>query len=512
MPTTVPLADRPWPGLDVSASRILVAGFGVSGYAVVDQTLQRGAHVVAVDASTSEDARERARILGVLGADIRLGPEHTAHLPAMADGGSFDVVVTSPGWRPDQPLLREAAQQGIPIWSEIELARRMQPPGGPAWLAVTGTNGKTTVVSMLEQMLRAAGLRAVAAGNVGLALIEAVLDPRGYDVIALELSSFQLHWSTHIHAHASAILNVSDDHVDWHGSALEYAKAKGKIFEGTQIACLYNLHDPATRTLLENADVAEGCRAIGVGVSAPGPSEIGRVEDILVDRAFLTNRAHQALELGSLADVAAPAAPHMVLNALFAAGLARSIGVSPHAIRDGLRAFRPQPHRSVPVAQRLGATWINDSKATNPDSASAALSAARDVVWIAGGDTKGADLEPVIARHADRLRAVVLIGRDPEPYLAPLAEHAPRTPVHWVDPSALEPLTDVMSAAVRQAADFVRSLASRTADGDSHEKPAIDDLVVLLAPAAASIDQFANYAERGDAFAQAVRTLEETPR
>src|SRR5690606_14546925 len=141
--STLPVLERPWPGLDVAGLRILVTGFGVSGYAIADQTMQRGARVLVVDGKDTEELRERANILEVLGVEVRLGAEHTRALPADRE---IDLIVTSPGWRPDQPLLAEAAAAGIPVWSEIELARRMQAADGPAWLAVTGTNGKTTTV------------------------------------------------------------------------------------------------------------------------------------------------------------------------------------------------------------------------------------------------------------------------------------------------------------------------------------------------------------------------------
>src|SRR5690606_16223566 len=162
---TVPVLERAWPDLDVGGLRILVTGFGVSGFAIADQTMQRGAHVLVVDGADSPEIRERAQILEVLGVEFRLGAEHTRALPQDRE---IDLVVTSPGWRPDQPLLRAAADAGIPVWSEIELARRMQAADGPAWLGITGTNGKTTTVTMLESILQHAGLRAVACGNVGL--------------------------------------------------------------------------------------------------------------------------------------------------------------------------------------------------------------------------------------------------------------------------------------------------------------------------------------------------------
>ena len=207
------LADRTSPGW--STARFVVAGFGTAGYACADSLLQAGAaHVLAVDDRDTPALREQARILETLGAAVRLGPGSTATLP-----GEVDVVVTSPGWRPSAPLLTQAAGRGVPVWSEIELAWRLRDPAAAApWLCVTGTNGKTTTVRMLASVLRAAGLRTVAAGNVGLPLLAAVMDPEPYDVIAVELSSYQLHFTSSMSAHSAAVLNLAPDHVDWHGS------------------------------------------------------------------------------------------------------------------------------------------------------------------------------------------------------------------------------------------------------------------------------------------------------
>ena len=246
--------DAPWAGL-----RVLVTGLGVSGFAAADALLERGAHVLVVDgAQPSGVLAERARILDILGAELAFGPDAVARMP----GTPLDLVVTSPGWRPDQSLLAEAAATGIPVWGEVELAWRMRPEHGAApWLTVTGTNGKTTTVQMLTSILRAAGLRACSAGNVGTPILEAVVHPEPFDVIAVELSSFQLHWSHSIAPQASACLNVAPDHVDWHGSLEEYALAKGKVYANTEVACVYNVQDERTRRLVEDADVRDGCAA-----------------------------------------------------------------------------------------------------------------------------------------------------------------------------------------------------------------------------------------------------------
>ncbi|MFI8775601.1 UDP-N-acetylmuramoyl-L-alanine--D-glutamate ligase [Brachybacterium paraconglomeratum] len=491
---SLPAEERPWPGMDVAGLRILVTGFGVSGYAIADQTMQRGARVLVVDGADTPEIRERAQILEVLGVEFRLGAEHTLALP---EDREIDLVVTSPGWRPDQPLLAAAAARGIPVWSEVELARRMQAADGPAWLGITGTNGKTTTVTMLESILRAAGLRAVACGNVGLPVIEAALDPEGFDVLALELSSFQLHWTEHLDCEAAVVLNVSADHLDWHGGAEEYARAKGRIFEGVRTACVFNTADETTLHLVEEADVVEGARAVGISLGTPGLSELGIIDGILVDRAFHPERRSSAAELATLADLAhlgpQGAGPHVLLDALAAAALARAHGVPAHAVRDGLRAYRMGAHRAQHLATVDGIGFVDDTKATNPAAAAASLQAAERVVWIAGGDVKGADLGPLVAAAADRLVGVVLLGLDPAPFTEALSRHAPEVPVRRIDPGE----TDDVAARTRLMEDAVQAARSLAAAGD----------VVLLAPAAASIDQFRDYAERGDLFAAAVTRL-----
>ncbi|MDN5820947.1 MAG: UDP-N-acetylmuramoyl-L-alanine--D-glutamate ligase [Brachybacterium sp.] len=490
----IPAEERSWPGLDVSGLRILVTGFGVSGYAIADQTMQRGAQVLVVDGADTPALRERAQILEVLGVEFRLGAENLRTLP---QDRPIDLVVTSPGWRPDQPLLVAAQAAGIPVWSEIELARRMQAADGPAWLGITGTNGKTTTVTMLESMLHQAGLRAVACGNVGLPVIEAALDPEGFEVLALELSSFQLHWTEHLDCEAAVVLNVSADHLDWHGGAEAYTAAKGRIFEGVRTACVYNVADPVTRRLVEEADVVEGARAVGLTLGPPGLSELGMIDGVLVDRAFLAERRSAATEIATLEDLAhlgpQGAGPHLVLDALTAAALARAHGVEPSAIRDGLRAYRIGSHRAQHLATIDGIDYVDDTKATNPAAAAASLRSAERVVWIAGGDTKGADLDPLIAAVRDRLVAVVLLGVDAEPFTTALSRHAPEIPLRRIDPGD----TGGDAGRSRLMEEAVQAARALAGDGD----------VVLLAPAAASIDQFRDYAERGDLFAAAVSRL-----
>ncbi len=483
--------DAAWAGL-----RVVVTGLGLSGFAAADALVERGAAVTVLDAGAGA-GEGQARILDILGVDVRRGPQHTTGWPP--DLVDTDLVVTSPGWPPDHPVLSGAARHGIPVWGEVELAWRMRTRTGAApWLTVTGTNGKTTTVRLLEAMLTAAGLRAVAAGNVGTPVLEAVLHPQPYDVIAVELSSFQLHYSHSVSALASCVLNLAPDHLDWHGSVADYAAAKARIYDRTQVACVYNVHDVQTEQMVIDAEVVQGCRAIGFTTSVPGRSMVGVVDGILADRAFVVERATSAAELGTLSDLhpSGEPAPHLVADALAAAALARAAGVSPLAVRDGLRAFVPPEHRITEVRSIDGVRFVNDSKATNPHAAAASLHAYPDIVWVAGGQLKGADVQDLVRDCAPRLRGAVLLGADRGLIAQALARHAPQVPVREV----IAPETESMSPADRESAldrvmdDVVKATLELARPGQ----------VVLLAPAAASLDMFADYQARGASFTAAV--------
>ncbi|MFT4187304.1 MAG: UDP-N-acetylmuramoyl-L-alanine--D-glutamate ligase [Aeromicrobium sp.] len=462
--------------------RAVVAGFGASGFAAADSLIHLGADVVVLDEKAPEGlSAEKATLLEMLGGDLRLGPGATAELP------DCELVVTSPGWAPTTPLLTRAVGLDVPVWGEVELAWRLRGEDAAPWLAITGTNGKTTTVQMLNAILRAEGLRSDAVGNVGRPVVEAVMDPEPYDVLAVELSSYQLHWSASLSCEAAAVLNVQPDHLDWHGGADAYAAAKGRIYENAQIACVYNAQDAATEQLVMDADVVEGCRAIGFTLGLPEPSMIGVVEDVLADRAFVADRRTSAAELGTLADLerdGVPAAPHVVADALAAAALARAHGVSARAVRDGLRGFQIDAHRMAFVTESGGVRWIDDSKATNVAAARAAIESCDSVVWVAGGLAKGASFDDLIPAVRDRLRGVVLIGQDRDLIAGALRRHASDVPVIEVTSGG----TGIMEAAADAAASLARP-------GDT----------VLLAPACASWDQFRDYAQRGDHFAEAAR-------
>ncbi|MEW2084777.1 UDP-N-acetylmuramoyl-L-alanine--D-glutamate ligase [Streptomyces sp. NPDC005283] len=463
---------------DWQGKRVTVAGLGVSGIPAARVLHGLGALVTVVNDGDDERSRTQAAELEAEGITVRLGDGAT--LPA-----GTELIVTAPGWKPDKPLFLAAAEAGVDIWGDVELAWRLRGPGAAPWLAVTGTNGKTTTVRMLASILEAAGLRTAAVGNIGVSLLDAVLGDETYDVLAVELSSYQLHWAPSLRAHSAAVLNLAPDHLDWHGSMEAYAADKGRIYAGNTVACVYNAADKATEDLVREADVEEGCRAVGFTLGTPGPSQLGVVEGLLVDRAFVDNRQKQAQELAEVADVNPPA-PHNVANALAAAALARAFGVAPAAVRDGLRNFRPDPHRIEHVVDVAGVAYIDDSKATNTHAAEASLAAYDPIVWIAGGLAKGASFDELVEKSAKRLRAVVLIGADRALIREALARHAPEVPVVDLDRTD----TGAMLAAVQEAARLARP-------GDT----------VLLAPACASMDMFTNYNKRGEAFADAVRAL-----
>ncbi|MGA5728305.1 UDP-N-acetylmuramoyl-L-alanine--D-glutamate ligase [Streptomyces seoulensis] len=463
---------------EFQGKHVTVAGLGVSGLPAAKALHARGAIVTAVNDGDDARAREQAAELEALGITVRLG-----------DGGTLpegtELIVTAPGWQPGKPLFLAAEEAGVPVWGDVELAWRLRGPDAAPWLAVTGTNGKTTTVQMLASILKAAGLRTAAVGNIGVSLLDAVLGDEQYDVLAVELSSYQLHWAPSLRAWSGAVLNLAPDHLDWHGSMDAYAADKGRIYEGNKVACVYNVADPRTEDLVREADVEEGCRAIGFTLQAPAVSQLGVVDGILVDRAFVADRQKNAQELAEVSDVDPPA-PHNIANALAAAALARSYGVPPQAVRDGLRAFKPDAHRIAHVADIDGVAYVDDSKATNTHAAEASLAAYEPIVWIAGGLAKGAEFGELVANSAKRLRGVVLIGADRALIREALARHAPEVPVVDLD------RTD--TGAMLQAVTEAKRLAQA---GDT----------VLLAPACASMDMFTNYNQRGDAFAAAVREL-----
>ncbi|MGD9989413.1 UDP-N-acetylmuramoyl-L-alanine--D-glutamate ligase [Pseudonocardia sp.] len=452
----------------VRGRRVVVAGAGVSGLAAAEVLVAHGADVVVTD-----DVPARL-------ADLPAGARADTGLPE-----GTELVVSSPGLRPDHPLVDAAAARGIELIGEPELAWRIGAASAspPSWLVVTGTNGKTTTTGMLAAILAAAGHDAAACGNIGLPVVSAVA--AGHRVLAVELSSFQLYRSPSVRPDAGVVLNVAEDHLDWHGGMHAYAAAKARALTGrVAVGCV---DDVWAATLLAASPAA---LRVAVTLGVPGPGELGIVDGTLVDRAF--GAPGETVGLVA-ADIVSPGGAPGLTDALAAAALARAHGVTAEAVAAGLGGFAPGPHRSATVATVGGVTFVDDSKATNPHAADASLAAQQDrrVVWVAGGLFKGASVEELVARRAQGLRAAVIIGTDRADIVAALARHAPDLPVVEVESGDDEPMT----TAVRRAADLARP-------GD----------VVLLAPAAASMDQFRDYTHRGRAFAEAVAALPDTPR
>lgn len=468
-----------WRGL-----KVVVLGLGVSGFSVADTLAELGAEVFVV-AKKAEP--ELVDILDVLGVSHITGDQASAELPQAVKDFSPQLIVTSPGVRPDHELLIWASKSDIPVWIDVELAWRLRDKTEKVadWIAVTGTNGKTTTVQMVESMLIASGKRAIACGNIGTPILDAIRDPHGFDVLVVELSSFQLHFLGHIEPFSSAVLNLADDHIDWHGSFEAYSDAKAKIYENTRVACVYNLSDLATEKMVENADVLEGARAIGFGTGLPARSQVGFVEDILCDRAFLDDRGNSALEIATLDDLSqiGVLTPHLMANAAAATALARSYGVEPEVIRTALRGFKLDAHRIELIAQRDGLSFIDDSKATNPHAAAASLNSFENIIWIVGGLLKGVDISDLVRDYSKRLKAAIVIGADRQPVMDALANNASGVPVIEIA-NQDSVMHDAVAAALKLGGP-----------GDT----------VLLAPAAASMDQFKDYEDRGNQFAEQVR-------
>jgi len=468
-----------WSGL-----RVAVLGLGVTGFSVADTLCELKAEV-QVFFSAADPVRQQ--LLDVIGASAFEHVDEGAQRDALS---AFDpeLVIVSPGYRPDNLLVQWAESSRAVVWGDVELAWRLRDKTGQIadWITITGTNGKTTTTQLTAHMLVAAGLKAAPVGNIGVPILDALRDPEGFDVLVVELSSFQLERIDEISPFASVCLNFSDDHLDWHGSRDAYWRAKARIYHKTQIACVYNRSDPETERMVVAAEVVEGARAISFGLDTPGLSGLGVVDGILCDRAFLEDRKNTALELTTVEELAELGlqAPHLVQNVLAAAALARSRGVSPEEISAALQEFRLDAHRAQMIAHADGISWVDDSKATNAHAAAASLRAHSSVIWIVGGLFKGTDVNALVAECASRLAGVVVIGIQRDAILSAVQRHAPNVPVIEVIPGETE---SIMVTAVERAAFLAKP-------GDT----------VLLSPAAASIDQFIDYADRGEQFTAAV--------
>ncbi|MFT4086849.1 MAG: UDP-N-acetylmuramoyl-L-alanine--D-glutamate ligase [Gordonia sp. (in: high G+C Gram-positive bacteria)] len=502
--------------LDLTGARVVVTGAGTTGTSVLAALDALGATVTLVDQRFASGAP-----VGAPAGVATAGPDDV-------DLSAVDLVVTSPGFRPDNPLLVTAAAAGVPVWGDVELAWRADASElfGPSrtWLVITGTNGKTTTTSMTEAIVEAAGLATAACGNIGLPVVDALrVEPRA-DVLCVELSSFQLHWAPSVRPRAGVVLNIADDHLDWHGSFEAYTAAKRQGLAG-EIGVV-----GADDAVAGELQAGPEARRVGFTLAEPEGGQLGVLGDlesgILADRAFGDDGRPAyadapAVELIEAARVR-PAGPSGVSDALAAAALTRAIGVPADAVRRGLAGFSPAAHRGQVVAEIDGVRFVDDSKATNPHAAQAAIDGCRRPVLIAGGLLKGAPVDELISRSAERLAGVVAIGADRGVILEAIARHAPQVPTVTVFtgddgavntqsadrtdkhdvPAGLGSADAVMARAVSAAWELARTASRRAGEQ-------VD--AVLLAPAAASLDMFANYGARGDSFAAAAANLSGDP-
>ena len=443
----------------------LIVGLGVTGEAVARRLASDRPVTVVDDRPDSPAFAERAAALEALGVTVvgAPSPERLAELVAAAD-----LVVPSPGVAEAHPVYRLAVEAGVAIRSEIELAGEAAATRGVPLVAVTGTNGKTTVTTLIAEMLIAGGRRALAAGNIGRPLLDAVHDD--VDVVVAEVSSFQLRFTEAFRPTVAVLLNVAEDHLDWHRSFQDYVQAKARIFanQSGHDLLIFNADDPAV------AEVATTAPARSVAFSLrPRPGAWQLEGDRL--------RRPDGTPLAAAAELARRG-PHDVANALAAAAAANEFDVPDDARRAVLGSFSGLPHRVTPVGQSGGVTFVDDSKATNPHAALAALAGFHSVVLLAGGRNKGLDLG-VLRGEAGRIRAVVAIGEAAGEVEACFA--------------GLRPVRRAESMA-----EAVRLAAALAEPGDT----------VLLSPACASFDWYSSYAARGDDFVREVKALLESGR
>jgi UDP-N-acetylmuramoylalanine--D-glutamate ligase len=439
--------------------RVVVVGYGVSGRAAADVLAAEGASVtvteakpldrleVLPDGATATDAAHAA------GIDLRAG----GHRPEHLDGAS--LVVVSPGVPEGSAVMAWARQRGLPVWSELELGARLcRVP----FVAVTGTNGKTTTIEMVAAIMRAAGVPARACGNVGYPFPLAARDPQ-LGALAVECSSFQLAFQESFHPRVSALLNLAPDHLDWHGSFEHYAAAKARIYlnQAGQDVHVGNIDD------LEGSRVSRRapCGVTWFRWGRPEHDEVGVHDGMVMGGDGVELGRPRGVGRGFMADAAA------------AASAARAFGLEDGAIRTALEAFAPLPHRGTVVAEVGGIRFVDDSKATNPHAALAALDGASSTVLIAGGLAKGVDLSPLAAAAA-ALTGVIVIGEAGPELARVFAGLVPVWPAGSIE-------------------DAVERAHAAASPGGT----------VLLAPACASQDMFRDYRERGDRFASAARDL-----
>ena len=465
--------------MDMSGKTVIVAGLGVSGQSMMEVLGSRAEKVLGVDEKK---------------------PDADLHSFDRIDWDHVDLVMTSPVFNPRTPFILEAQRRGIPVMSEVELAWQLRvncdSTGEPArWIGITGTNGKTSTTEMTSEMLTACGLMAPAVGNIGKAVSHAAVDPAN-DVLCVELSSFQLHFTDSLALDCAAITNIAHDHPDWHGGIENYVADKAKVFHRVKKALVYNADDERVTRLAFAAETAEGCRKVGFTLSEPQDGQIGVKDGWIVDMSGIAGgepgmpeQVAKVSEFTHLTEPDGTVYPHLLADALTALALVLGLGADKEKAIASLEQFTPGGHRIQTVATATtpdggSIRFVDDSKATNAHAAKASLNSFADksVVWIAGGLAKGSRFEQLVAEQSHTIKAAVVIGKDQQPILDAFAASAPDIPLTIIDPANNDV---IMERAVDAAGEYAQS-------GD----------VVLMAPACASMDQFKSYADRGNQFAQ----------
>ncbi len=450
---------------EILSGTVLVTGAGISGVGIARLLADLNVDVLIADAN--ETARDRAMEV----ADVAgIHPDQ-----AMAELSRFSCVVTSPGWRPDTPLLQAAQAAGLEVLGDVELCYRLDRASvfGPprTWMVVTGTNGKTTTTSMLASIMQHAGYQAEAVGNIGVSVAEAISAPQRIDVLVAELSSFQLHWSSQLVPDVGVLLNLAEDHIDWHGSMAAYAAAKAKVLAAP--LAIAGLDDALTQRYVTTP-------IMGFTMHPPQAGQVGMTDGMIVDNLHGTPR--------NIVPVAGlePPGPAGIYDALAATAAAVALvpDLQPSVIAQALQSFKVAGHRGQQVAEARGIVAIDNSKATNPHAADSALAGYDSVIWVAGGQLKGAEVDDLIAHHAHRLKAVALMGVDRNIIRESVEKHAPGVPIFVTDDTDPQSAMDAVCAwAVTQASS-----------GDA----------IVLAPAAASLDMYTGMGQRGVLFAESV--------
>lgn len=440
--------------------KTLVYGLGESGVCAIRALLARGHEVLAADSRDTESLRDTLSELGVQGY-LSAGPEVLR---------GVGRLVVSPGVSPQEPVLRAAEAEGIPIVSELALGLELLDAGADTdvkVVGVTGTNGKTTVVDMIGAILSGADFAYTVAGNSWRALTGCLDEAQETGLLVLEVSSFQLHYLERAGFDVAALLNVRPDHLNWHSSFEEYMTDKLRIFEGQGMEdlALVGASPPIGHVVAQ--ELRSETQVIGEG-------DTGLRDGTLVLRGEELVSSAELRFLGN----------HNFENALFAAATAERVGVSLESVRTGLRAYRLKPHRMEVVAERDGVLYVDDSKATNPAATAAALESARgEVVLILGGSKKETEFAEVLP-YLGRCRAVICQGEAG----GLISEYL--IGAGW-------------GKIIYRTRDIPRAVAlaeNLSQSGDT----------VLLSPGCASFDQFAGYAERGRAFADLVAGRRET--